>query len=177
MGTELAIAGLIMSAASAVYSNTASSKQAKFANAQRRDAYEKGKAVQRAQAQVSALEKRRMIQDRYEQFKAATTVSSAERGATGGRTEQALMSSLGIQAARESAKVSMEGRLGEQNFSISNQPQWQYGQSTSPYLAGIQGGLQGLQMGLGIEGAQAQLDAAAQAAMNATPFPTNPSAP
>ena len=154
MSIEIAlmIAGLVTSVAGSVTAQKQAAGAAKYANAQKRAAYEKSVAVQRAQTQVTSLEKKRMIQDRYEAFMGATKVSGADRNALGGRTETSLMQSLGIQAARESAKVSMEQRLGAQSFSISNTPQWMVSQSTSPILDGIQGGLQGLQLGLGLQG-------------------------
>jgi hypothetical protein len=154
MGIEIALmaAALATSVAGTITQQKQVAGAAKYANAQKRAAYEKSVAVQRAQAQVSGLEKKRMIQDRYEQFMGATKVSGADRGALGGRTETSLMQGLGISAARESAKVSMEQRLGSQSFAINSTPQWMVAQSSSPILAGIEGGLQGLQMGLGVQG-------------------------
>lgn len=148
----VAISGLVTSVAGSIQSQQQAAGAVKYANAQKRAAYEKSVAVQRAQAQVSGLEKKRMIQDRYEQFMGATRVSGADRGALGGRTETQLMQGLGISAARESAKVSMEQRLGSQSFAINSTPQWMVSQSSSPIMAGIEGGLQGLQMGLGLQG-------------------------
>lgn len=153
----IAAASAAATAGSAMYASKQSSAAVKYANQQKKAAYEKGMAVNRANAQISALEKQRMIQDRYEQFKGAMQVSGSERNVTGGRTSFALMNSLGIAATRESAKTSMESRLGVQSYNISNMPQWQVGQSQSAIFSGIQGGLQGLQMGMGMQGSSDSL--------------------
>lgn len=162
MGIEIGLmaASLAVSAASAMGQSRQSKGMAAYQNAQQKAAYEKTLAVSRAQGAVTAAERRRQIQSRYDAYRGATAVSAAERGVSSSRTTQALMSSLGIQASRESAKVSLEEALNQQSFAISNMPQWQVGQSTSPILAGIQGGLQGLSMGIGIRQSQQSLDIA-----------------
>lgn len=157
-GTVIAAAvSAAASAGSAIYATNQSKAAAKYANQQKKAAYEKGVAVNRANAQISNLEKQRMLQDRYEQIQGAMKVSGSERNVLGGRTSFALNNSLGIQAARESAKASMESRLGIQSYGISNAPQWMLGQSQSAFLGGIQGGLQGLQLGLQMQGASDSL--------------------
>lgn len=153
----IAAASAAASAGSALYANNQSKAAAKYANQQKKSAYEKGMAVNRANAQISNLEKQRMLQDRYEQIQGAMQVSGAERNVLGGRTAFALNNSLGIQAARESAKASMESRLGVQSYGISNMPQWMLGQNQSAILGGFQGGLQGLQMGLQMQGSSDSL--------------------
>lgn len=156
MGVEtgLLIALTAASTAASVGSSMYASKQSKdiaaYQNAQQAAAYAKSVAVNREQAKIMAVEKRRQIQSRYDAYKGAISASAAERGVSESRTTSALTSALGIQTARESAKVSLEEALGIQNYAISNMPQWQVGQSSSAWLAGIQGGLQGLQMGLSI---------------------------
>jgi surface antigen len=63
----------------------------------------------------------------------------------------------------------MENNLNQQNLAISAMPQWQVAQSSSPFLAGIQGGLQGLSMGMGLMQGQQSLNLAQQqAALNGT---------
>ena len=162
----LIIALFAASTAASVGSSMYASKQSKdiaaFQNAQQAAAYAKTVAVQREQGRIQAMEKRRQIQNRYDTYKGAVAVSAAERGAGDSRSTQQMGTSLGIAAARESAKVSMEEKLGAQSFSISNMPQWQVGQSSSPFLAGIQGGLQGLQLGLSVSGSITQNQLAQQ---------------
>lgn len=167
MGAEaiaITLASTALSAASAAATGRQSRKIAEFQNAQQRLAYEKTLAVAKTQGEITSAERRRQIQGRYDAFKGASAVSAAERGVAGSRTQAAIMSSLGTSAVRESAKVSMEQQLGLQNLAISALPQWQVGQSTSPIFAGIQGGLSGLSMGMGIEQGKQSLDISKQMA-------------
>ena len=168
MGPELAVMAAITvastaaSIAASAQQGSASRKQAAYMNAQQAAAYAKSIAVNQAQSDITAQERRRQLQARYDAFKGAAEVSAAERGVTGSRSAVAVQSSLGVLAARESAKISMENALNQQSFAASNQPMWQVGQSTSPFLAGIQGGLQGLGLGLGVASSMNQLNAANQ---------------
>jgi len=158
------------SVASSAYQNKQQRKAADYQNAQQKLAYEKTLAVSRAQGEITATEKRRQLQNRYDAYKGALAVSAAERGTASSRSTSALASSLSIQAARESAKISMENNLNQQNLAISAMPQWQVAQSSSPFLAGIQGGLQGLSMGMGLMQGQQSFDLAQQqAALNGIP--------
>lgn len=155
MGPEFIVPMIIASTATSVagtaYTNIQNKKIAEYQNAQQKAAYEKTLAVSKAQGEITAAERRRQIQGRYDAYRGAIAVSAAERGASQSQSTYALNSALGIQAARESAKVSMEQQLGLQNLAISAMPQWQVAQSMSPFLAGIQGGLQGLSMGLSLQ--------------------------
>lgn len=168
MGAELAVMAAITvastaaSIAASAQQGSASRKQAAYMNAQQAAAYAKSVAVNQAQSNITAQERRKQLQARYDAFKGAAAVSAAERGVAEGRSAQALQSSLGIMVARESSKISMENALNQQSFAASNQPMWQVGQSTSPFLAGIQGGLQGLGLGLGVAGSMSQMNAASQ---------------
>jgi hypothetical protein len=152
------------SVASSAYQNKQQKKMADYQNAQQKLAYEKTLAVSKAQGEITASEKRRQIQNRYDAYRGALAASAAERGAASSRSTSALANSLSIQAARESAKVSMEQQLNQQNLAISAMPQWQVAQSSSPFLAGIQGGLQGLSMGVSLMQGQQSLDLARQQA-------------
>lgn len=153
-------AGAAASVGSSIQQGNASRKMAAYQNAQQAAAYAKSVAVNQAQSNVTAMERRRQLQARYDAFKGATAVSAAERGVADSRSSMSLQSSLGIMAARESAKISMENALNQQSFAASNTPMWQVGQSTSPFLSGIQGGLQGLGLGLGLASSISQLQAA-----------------
>lgn len=137
---------------------------AEYQNRQQKAAFEKGKAVNEAQAAMMAGEKRRQVQARYDAFKAAAKTSAAERGTSTSQSSAAIVNAFGFQAARESSKISMEEALGIQNYSISNMPQWQVGQSGSAVFAGIQGGLQGLSLGLSAMSASSANQAAQQQA-------------
>lgn len=178
MGVETAIIAAITVASSAASiaassaQRSASRKQAAYINAQQKSAYEKSVAVNQAQVEVSALERRRQLQARYDAFKGAAAVSAAERGVAEGRSAQAIQTSFGIQAARESAKITMENALNQQSFAISNQPMWQVGQSTSPFLSGIQGGLQGLSMGASLAGSMNNLSTAQSMSQIGSAYPT-----
>jgi hypothetical protein len=145
-------ASTAVSVGSSMYASKQSKDAAAYQNAQQQAAYAKTVAVQREQGRIQAIEKRSQIQSRYDAYKGAVATSDAERGVGDSRSTEQLGTALGIQAARESAKVSLEEQLGAQSFAISNMPQWQVGQSSSPFLAGIQGGLQGLQLGLSVTG-------------------------
>lgn len=158
-----------VSVASSAYSNKQSKRTAEYQNAQQKLAYEKTLAVSKAQGDITAAEKRRQIQSRSDVYRGVMATSAAERGVAGSRSSMALMNSLGIQAARESAKVSMEQQLNQQNLAISSMPQWQVAQSSSPFLAGIQGGMQGLSMGMSLLQGQQGLDAAIKQASIAPP--------
>lgn len=179
MGAEtgLLVALTVASTAASVGSSMYASKQSKdiaaYQNAQQAAAYAKSVAVNREQARIMAVEKRRQIQSRYDAYKGAVSASAAERGTGESRSTVALANALGIQTARESAKVSLEEALGVQNFAISSMPQWQVGQSSSAWLAGIQGGLQGLQMGLSIN-SSIQQGNIANAQLNAMNTPQPP---
>ena len=140
--------------------NKQQKRMADYQNAQQKLAYEKTLAVSRAQGELTSQEKRRQLQNRYDAYRGALAATAAERGTGGSRSTAALGSSLSIQAARESAKVSMEQSLNQQSLGISAMPQWQVAQSSSPFLAGIQGGLQGLSMGIGLMQGQQSLDQA-----------------
>lgn len=158
MPITLGIASAALSVASAAQANKNAKDVASYQNAQQRGAYAKAVAVNAAQGAVTATEKRRQIQNRYDAYRGATITSAAERGMAFSQSTTSLMSSLGIQASRESAKTTMEQLLNQQAFAVSNMPQWQVSQSTSPFLAGIQGGLQGISMGYGLMASQSQLD-------------------
>ena len=168
MGAELAVMAAITvastaaSIAASAQQGSASRKQAAYMNAQQAAAYAKSVAVNQAQSSITAQERRRQLQARYDAMKGAMAVSSGERGVAEGRSSQLLANALGIQVAKESAKISMENALNQQSFAASNQPMWQVGQSTSPFLAGIQGGLQGLGLGLGVADSMRGLNAANQ---------------
>jgi hypothetical protein len=173
MGPE-AIALAAISAATTVAASASQNKQqrriADYQNFQQKAAYEKTLAVSKAQGEITAAEKRRQIQNRTDTYKGAIAASAAERGVAGGRSTLALTNSISIQAARESAKVSLEQNLNQQNLAISALPQWQVAQSSSPFLAGIQGGLQGLSMGMSLMQGQQGLDRAKQqAAVQSSP--------
>jgi hypothetical protein len=156
-----------VSVASSAMQNKQQRKIADYQNAQQKQAYEKTLAVSKAQGELTANEKRRQNQNRYDAYRGALAATAAERGVGTSRSTMALQSSLGIQAARESAKISMENNINQQSMAISNMPQWQVAQSSSPFLAGIQGGLQGLSMGVGLMQGQQSLDLAQQqAALN-----------
>lgn len=155
----LTILSSAVQVASSMQQSRNSRRIAEYQNAQQKLAYEKTLAASRAQGELTAVEKRRQIQNRYDAYRGAMAVSAAERGA-GGRTQDALASALSIQVARESAKVSMEQELNMQSLEISATPQWQVGQSSSAFLAGIQGGLQGLSMGMSLMQGQEQLELA-----------------
>lgn len=146
------------SVGSAVYSNKQAKEAAEYQNSQQKLAYEKTLAASREQAAIAAMEKRRQLQDRYDAYRGALEVSAAERGVSNSRSTQALVSSLGIQAARESARISLEERLNMQNLSINAMPQWQVAPQNSMLLSGIQGGLQGLSMGMSLMQGQQGLD-------------------
>jgi len=167
----VAVAISAVSAAASVAASAQQNKQQKraadYQNAQQKLAYEKTLAVSKAQGEMTATEKRRQNQNRYDAYRGALAATAAERGVGTSRSTAALSSSLGIQAARESAKISMENNLNQQSLAISSMPQWQVAQSSSPFLAGIQGGLQGLSMGVGLMQGQQSLDLAnQQAALN-----------
>ena len=172
LGIDLILMTVIMAAASAAQAaaaQAAARKAADAQNAQMKDAQAKSMAVNKAQGDISAAEKRRAIQNRYDAYKGATKASSAERGLdSGSRTTTALMNALGIGAARESSKVSMEAALNSQAFGISSTPLWQTSQSSGLMtgLSGLQGGLQGLSMGMSMNAASAS-EAAAQAQLGA----------
>jgi len=159
---------VVASTAASVGASVDASRRAKniaaYQNAQQKAAFEKSLAVQKSQGAITAQERRRQIQARYDAYKGATKASGAERGVADSRTQQALIGSLGIQTARESAKVTLEQILNSQNYAISNQPMWQVGQSGNAFLSGIQGGLQGLSLGMSLQGAQADLNTANQIA-------------
>jgi len=155
------------SVAAAAMQNKQQKRIAEYQNAQQKQAYEKTLAASRAQGELTAAEKRRQNQNRYDAYRGVLAATAAERGVGSSRSTLALQSSLGIQAARESAKISMEQNLNQQSLAISAMPQWQVAQSSSPFLAGIQGGLQGLSMGVGLMQGQQSLDLAnQQAALN-----------
>lgn len=158
MVVPLIIASTAASVAGTAYTNIQNKKIAEYQNAQQRAAYEKTLAVAKAQGEITAAERRRQIQGRYDAYRGAIAVSAAERGVSQSQSTYALTSALGIQTARESAKVSLEQQLGMQNLAISAMPQWQVAQAQSPFLAGIQGGLQGLSMGMSLSQAQQSLD-------------------
>jgi len=124
---------------------------ADYQNAQQELAYKKSLAVNQEQTAVTAAERRRQIQSRYDAFKGAAAASAAERGASLGGSTSAVLGSLGVQASRESAKITLETTLNNQAYAVSNMPMWQVGQSTSPFLAGISGGLSGLSLGLNLQ--------------------------
>lgn len=168
----LTVASTAVSVAAAARSNRQQRKIAEYQNAQQKLAYEKTLAASRAQGELTAAEKRRQNQNRYDAYRGAIAATAAERGAGSSRSTLALQSSLGIQAARESAKISMEQNLNQQSLAISAMPQWQVAQSSSPFLAGIQGGLQGLSMGIGLMQGQQSLDLAKQQAA-LSGIPTN----
>ena len=169
MGIEAAAIGVaIASTAASVGASVDASRRAKnvaaYQNAQQKAAFEKSLAVNREQGAVTAAERRRQIAARYDAYKAAATVAGAERGVAGSATQRAIANTLGIQAARETSKVTLEQILGQQNFEISNQPMWQVGQSGNAFLSGIQGGLQGLSLGMSLQGSMADNAAAQQIA-------------
>jgi hypothetical protein len=175
MGPE-AIALAAISAATTVAASAQQNKQQKrtadYQNAQQKLAYEKTLAASKAQGEITAKEKRRQIQSRYDTYRGAVASSAAERGTAGSRSTLALSNSLSIQATRESANVSLEQNLNQQNLAINALPQWQVAQSSSPFLAGIQGGLQGLSMGMSLMQGQQGLDRAKQqAAIQSAPPP------
>lgn len=160
----VAAAGTATSVVASAQQGSANRKLAAYQNAQQAAAYAKSVAVNQAQSNVTAMERRRQLQARYDAFKGATAVSAAERGVADSRSSTALTSSLGIMAARESAKISMENALNQQSFAASNTPMWQVGQSTNPFLSGVQGGLQGLGLGLSMASSYSQLQSANQIA-------------
>lgn len=166
--TTIAIGIAVASAATSVASTVAANKQSKdiaeYQNRQRAAAFAKSAAVQREQAVIAGAEKRRALHDRYDALKGATKAAAAERNVADARSTSASIGALGIQTARESAKISLEQALGTQSYEISNQPMWQVAQTGSAFLSGIQGGLQGLSLGLSVadsmqsaKAAQAQL--------------------
>lgn len=174
MSTPLAVAIGAASTAVSVAASASQNKQqrkiADYQNSQQKAAYEKTLAVSKAQGEITAAEKRRQIQNRYDTYRGAIVSSAAERGVAGSRSTLALTNSISVQAARESAKVSLEQNLNQQNLAISAMPQWQVAQTSSPLYAGIQGGLQGLSMGMSLLQGQQGLDLAKQqAAINSSP--------
>jgi len=167
----VAVAISAVSTAASVAASASQNKQqrriADYQNSQQKAAYEKTLAVSKAQGEITAAEKRRQIQNRYDTYRGAIVSSAAERGVAGSRSTLALTNSISVQAARESAKVSLEQNLNQQNLAISAMPQWQVAQTSSPLYAGIQGGLQGLSMGMSLLQGQQGLDLAKQqAALN-----------
>lgn len=160
VAVAIAAASTAASVASSAVQNKQQKRIAEYQNAQQKQAYEKTLAVSKAQGELTSAEKRRQNQNRYDAYRGALAATAAERGVGSSRSTQAIQSSLGIQAARESAKISMENNLNQQSMAISNMPQWQVAQSSSPFLAGIQGGLQGLSMGVGLMQGQQSLDIA-----------------
>lgn len=157
------------SAASAIDQSKKAKKIAKYQNDQMRVAHDRSVAVNRAQGELTAAEKRRQLQNRYDTMRGQIVSSGAERGVAGSRSQTSVVNALGINVARESAKVSMESRLNQQAFDISSTPQWQVSQSGNPFLAGIQGGLQGLQMGMSLGSGFSDLRAAQNEAAAKTP--------
>lgn len=164
LAVAISAVSTVASVASSAYQNKQQKKMADYQNAQQKMAYEKTLAASRAQGELTAVEKRRQIQNRLDAYQGALQASAAERGTGSSRSTAALQNSFSIQAARESAKVSMEQDLNQQNLAISAMPQWQVAQSSSPFLAGIQGGLQGLSMGMSLMQGQQSLDLARQQA-------------
>jgi hypothetical protein len=147
---------------------------AEYQNRQQKSAYEKSKAVNEAQSSIMAADKRKQIQARYDAYRAASKTAAAERGVSTSQSSAAIVNAFGFQAAQESAKVSMQESLGMQNFAISNMPQWQVGQSGSALFAGIQGGLQGLSLGLSYQSASSANAAANRQAGIGTTIPEAP---
>jgi hypothetical protein len=56
----------------------------------------------------------------------------------------------------------MESNLADLGFQINATPQWSVAPSQNMFLSGIQGGLQGLQLGMNVAGSMNSMDRAGQ---------------
>jgi len=168
MGAEIGvmIALTALSTATSVAAAGQANKQqraiADYQNRQKELAFRKSVAFNKATGQIKAAEEKRVLQLKYDLMKGASTASAAERGTLESNTQASILNSLGYQAARESAKITMEQNLADLGYSINAQPQWSVAGSQSTFLAGIQGGLQGLQLGLSVAGGMNDLNTANQ---------------
>jgi len=172
MGAEIGVAILLTAASTAVslgaaaQANRQQAAMAEYQNRQKELAYRKSVAFNRAAGEIKAIEQRRTLQLKYDLMKGASLAQGAERGTLESRVQDQTLNALGYNVARESAKITMEQELADLGFQINAQPQWSVAGSQNLLLAGIQGGLQGLQLGMSVAGGMNDLNTA-QAAQNA----------
>lgn len=173
MGAEVAIIGGLTALSSAVsiaataQSNATQRRIAEYQNRQKELAYRKSVAFNRAAGEIKAAEDKRTLQIKYDLMKGASLAQGAERGTLESRVQEQTLNALGYNVSRESAKIEMERNLADLGFQINAQPQWSVAGSNSAFLAGIQGGLQGLQLGMSVAGGLGDLRTT-QAAQGAT---------
>jgi len=170
MGTEFLIGTIIASTIASIGTSVAMANQAnkqqsalaEYQNRQRELAYAKSMAFNRASQEVKAAELKRNLQMKYDLMRGASEAQGAERNVLESRVQEAIVNSLGYTVAREGAKIETEKELGLLGQSINQMPQWVVGESTSVFLNGLQGGIQGFQNGINMASAMNNYNTAQQ---------------
>jgi len=183
MGTEFLIGTIIASTIASIGTSVAMANQAnkqqsalaEYQNRQRELAYAKSMAFNRASQEVKAAELKRNLQMKYDLMRGASEAQGAERNVLESRVQEAIVNSLGYTVAREGAKIETEKELGLLGQSINQMPQWVVGESTSVFLNGLQGGIQGFQNGINMASAMNNLNTAQQFQNYNNLGPGNPS--
>jgi hypothetical protein len=149
LGGGMAVLGGVTSAMGAAESN----KQA-IANAERQmaatAAAAKANQVLNDQATKSQLKK---LSSQFSQYTKAAEASSAFRNVFGSSSSEALRRASMAAALEDVSNIQRQGRSQEANIFAQAQSEFARAQSIqlqSPWLAGIQGGLQGLSAGLAL---------------------------
>lgn len=171
---------LLFMAASAALSYASVSEQNKqakqlvdYQNKQKEAAYQKSMALNKVANEIKAVQERQALSLRYEAMRGASAAQGAERNTLQSRSQQQVMNALGYTAARESARISLEQRMADLGYEVNAQPQYGVAGGASPWLAGVQGGLSGLSMGMNLASSYNNLQTAQmmQTVQNTTEIP------
>lgn len=155
----LTAASAAVSVAGTMEANKQQAAMVQYQNQQKKLAFERSLAYNRAVNEIKAQDQKQALAMRYDAMKGASVAQGAERNVIESRSQSQLMNALGYMASRESAKISMERNLADLGYEINAQPQYGVAGSSSPWLAGVAGGLSGLNMGINVSSAMQQYNA------------------
>lgn len=147
-GVETAlIVGGLTAAAGAVISNEMQSEQ----NEKIADAANRTRETNRALSRKAASESRAAVARQFDALAGASRVKSAETGTAGSRTQLDRIRSIFADTDRQTGNV--DSNLFNTNAQIDSRYYNAMLQQGNTGLASLQGGLQGLQLGLSLYGA------------------------
>tara|TARA_R100001460_G_scaffold16061_1_gene35291 strand:- start:16461 stop:17003 length:543 start_codon:yes stop_codon:yes gene_type:complete len=144
--TALIVGGLTAAAGAVIQNEAQSAQNSKIAEAARRT-----RATNRALARSSASESRASVARKFDALAGTARVRSAATGTAGSRTSMDRVRSLFADTDRSIGSV--DSNLFATNAAIDSRFYNAMLQQGSTGLASLQGGLQGLQLGLSLYGA------------------------
>lgn len=155
----LTAASAAVSVAGTMEANKQQAAMVQYQNQQKKLAFERSLAYNRAVNEIKAQDQKQALALRYDAMKGASIAQGAERNVIESRSQTQVMNALGYMASRETAKINLERNLADLGYEINAQPQYGVAGSASPWLAGVAGGLSGLNMGINVSSAMQQYSA------------------